>query len=247
MFRRYGIFYLITFLVLLGIKYFYSKAGSDELLWILTPTTGWVSILSGIPFRYEAGMGYVNHALRYVIAPSCSGVQFMLITIATLIFSFIHRVNQKLRPYWTFGSIVASYFLTIMVNGLRILCAIYIPLYLQDVNIYHAFLTPSRIHTMIGTGIYFIALLIIHRIAGYVAQLLNTSANEKPSVPKCVTPIFWYFFIVLGIPLLNNAYSKNPMQFAEYAILIILVCSGILLLYFPIAICSRWVIKRHKS
>ena len=90
-----GIFYLTGMLIILGIKLFYSKASVPDLKWILAPTSLWVRILSGIPFDYEPGSGYVSHSFRFIIAPSCSGVQFMLIAAATLLYSFVHRMPTR--------------------------------------------------------------------------------------------------------------------------------------------------------
>ncbi len=43
------IFYLLGILLIVGIKYFYRGAGSDELRWLLAPTTYLVTLLCGIP------------------------------------------------------------------------------------------------------------------------------------------------------------------------------------------------------
>lgn len=277
------IFYLTGFLVIFGLKYFYSKAGSDELTWILTPTTRWVSILSGISFTYVSGTGYVNHNLKYVIAPSCCGVQFMIITIAMLIFSFVHRINSETTIpafhyfrsktpasgslpagtkgfFWIFGSIAFSYLITIFVNGLRIILAVYIPLYLEDMQFYSPVLTPDRLHTLIGTAVYFTALLIIYHLTESFF-LKITSLPETSAVPsntdsgktghsphscrrllirKCLSPVFWYFFIVLGIPFLNRAYKNGAGSFTEFAILITSVCFMIILL-----LCLLLMLRKH--
>lgn len=97
--RQNGIFYLTGMLIILGIKLFYSKASIPDLKWILAPTSLWVRILSGIPFDYEPGSGYVSHSFRFIIAPSCSGVQFMLIAAATLLYSFVHRMPTRKKEY----------------------------------------------------------------------------------------------------------------------------------------------------
>ena len=68
--RQNGIFYLTGLLFILGIKLFYSKASVPDLKWILAPTSLWVRILSGIPFDYEPGSGYVSHSFRFIIALS---------------------------------------------------------------------------------------------------------------------------------------------------------------------------------
>ena len=71
-----AIFYLAVVLIAFGLKYHYSKAGSDALVWILTPTATLVEQISGIPFEYETGTGFVNSVHRIIIAPSCAGVYF---------------------------------------------------------------------------------------------------------------------------------------------------------------------------
>lgn len=251
------IFYLTGFLVIFSLKYFYSNAGSDELTWILTPTTRWVSILSGISFTYISGTGYVNHNLKYIIAPSCCGIQFMIITIAMLIFSFVHRMKRK-GVFWTLGSIVLSYPITVFVNGLRIILAVYIPLYLEDLRFYSHILTPDRLHTFIGTVVYFTALLIIYHLADSFSLKISSfpktafppakaaiaeAGFAKPCMEKagkssdccrqliriCLPPVFWYLFIVLGIPFLNRAYKSSPHSFAAFALLVSSVCLMIIL------------------
>lgn len=223
-------YYLISFLSLLGLKLFYSRAGADALTWILAPTAGWVSVLSGIPFTYVAGQGYVNHSLHLLIAPSCCGVQFLCITAAMLIFSFLHRtgaLRMRRSAGWILGCYAFSYFFTILINGLRILLAIYIPMTLSETGVSARWLTPERLHTLIGTVVYFSSLLILHRTAALVCLgTFNTSF-----VRSCLSPVFWYFFIVLGIPFLNRAYADNRVRFWEYAALVLTACLVLLILY----------------
>lgn len=266
-FRQNAIFYLLGLLFILGMKYFYGRAGSDELRWILAPTTGWVEILSGIPFVYEPGLGYVNHDFRFLIAPSCSGVQFMIITAATLLFSFVHRVESFLpaargaqscgteslntdshgaQSYsagfslsamkfgWMGVSLLLSYLFTVFVNGLRILAAIHVPDFLDGLGIHSAFLTDDRLHTIIGVVVYFVFLLSLY---GLVESVFEKGRGGKSAprrgqiVRSLLPPVFWYLFIVLGIPFLNRACQKQPEKFAEFAAMITVCCAVILLLY----------------
>lgn len=275
------VIYMVGLFLLLGMKYLYSKADCESLLWILGPTARWVEVLSGIPFVYEPGMGYANHGLRFLIAPSCSGVQFMIITAAMLIFSFSHRVmdcrNAKFpdesagagpfgqgastssgrqnaikripgtgRRYpqairriwpglgWIVLSLLLSYLITIFVNGLRIVAAIYLPYFFRRIDVFDGPLTPDMLHTMIGVVVYFAALLTIYRLAGFLFDRFRSADEARPSSPilgKCLAPLFWYFFIVLGIPFLNRAYRRSNGQFAEFALLVTLCCGAVLLFY----------------
>jgi exosortase K len=233
-FSFYIPYYLLSLLALLCLKLFYSRAGADNLTWILTPTTGWVSILSGIPFTYAPGEGYVNHSLRFIIAPSCCGIRFLGITAAMLIFSFLHRTGcgspgRSIR--WILGSLGFSYLFTIFVNGLRILLSIYIPLGLSGAGIYIRRLTPERLHTLIGTAVYFSSLLILYRAVSLICLGKPAAFSRPPFVRSCLSPVFWYFFIVLGLPALNSSYAESRGRFSEYAALISAACLILLLLY----------------
>ena len=194
--RKNLAFYLTGFLILLGIKLFYSRADCQELRWILGPTAGWVTLLSGISFAYLPGEGYVNHSLRILIAPSCSGVQFMLITMATLLFSFVHRAAGNGTPssrsrkgfLWTAACLPLSYLTAIFVNGLRIIAAIYLPALLAQAGLSGAdsprcFLTPEKLHTAIGVLVYFVSLLTIYRLGGYFFQ--RSSAPQDSTDSSC--------------------------------------------------------------
>lgn len=269
--RQNMVIYMVGLFLLLGMKYFYSKADCESLLWILGPTARWVEALSGIPFVYEPGMGYANHGLRFLIAPSCSGVQFMIITAALLIFSFSHLVGERPdvrssegarkppRPTgcpdafraqaaavglglgWIAVSSLLSYGFTVFINGLRIVAAIYLPYFFERAGALSGPLTPGRLHTMIGVVVYFAALLTIYRLAGL---FFRTAPKDRPflyTVRKCLSPVFWYFLIVLGIPFLNRAYRKNNGDFTEFALLVVLCCGCVLLVYcLGALICRRF-------
>ena len=282
------IFYLVGILVVLGFKYYYSQAECDSLLWILAPTTRWVELLSGIPFTYVSGTGYVNHSLRLLIAPSCSGVQFMIITIATLVFSFVHIIaspedavpleNAALpedaaspkntafpkgvllpkdsvplkdvsAPHnpsaarsvlgvgrgtgWIAACVVFSWLFTVLVNGLRIIVSIYLPLYLERAGLMGGVLTPDRLHTMIGVVVYFSALLTLYRLVDFLLQRKTGQAGRS----RCIVPLFWYFLMTLGLPLLNRAYVKGAARFKEFAVL---VTCCIVLVLLPYCMLGLW-------
>lgn len=249
--RENIIFYLTGFLLIVGIKYFYRGAGSDELRWLLAPTTRLVTLFCGIPFVYESNAGYVNHSLRFLIAPSCCGIQFMLITMAVLIFSFIHHIgvennsskSQILIPAWgrklcwMLISIGSSYLFTVLVNALRIILAIYLPVFLENTKLQHLCGTPEQLHTAIGVCVYFTSLLTIYHIAEIVLSKIAPDCHTVPKCGcKCISPVFWYFFIVLGIPFLNRASRQEGGKFGQYALLVTSVCLAVALVAILAAI-----------
>lgn len=255
------IFYLLGILLIVGIKYFYRDAGSDELRWLLAPTTRLVTLLCGIPFVYESNAGYINHSLRFLIAPSCCGIQFMLITMVTLIFSFIHRTKKKLC--WMSASIGISYLLTILVNAMRIVLAVYVPAFLENTKLQDFCGTPEQLHTAIGVCVYFTALLTIYHIAETIfsktapkCRQKENSCHSAPDCPdkfltdlagKCLPPLFWYFFIVLGIPFLNRAYRQTGGRFGQYALLVTSICITVVLAVILAAFLFKAVYRLMKK
>lgn len=258
------IFYAVGALAVVGMKYFYSRAGSDDLKWILAPTSRWVRILTGISFEYEPDVGYINYSCRFIIAASCSGLQFMVIALATLIYSFVHRMKTIRHGfYWMGLSMGLSYLFTILVNGLRIVVSIYLPLYLRGTDLYGGWLTPERLHTVIGIGVYFTSLLLLYLMADNLSHMISCMAageisdsisgmasggtsggapdsgspfegGSRPSariIRRCIPPVFWYFSIILGIPLITKAYENNIKKYMEYAFLMAVVCLTVTILY----------------
>lgn len=257
LFKQNRIFYITGAFIIFGLKYFYSRADCGDLVWILAPTARWVRILTGNTFEYAPDIGYINHDLRFIIASSCSGVQFMIISIATLIYSFVHRMSIhetdsrspscfKKGIFWIMASLALSYLFTILVNGFRIVLSIYLPIFLEKTGFsYQGWLTSDRLHTIIGTVTYFASLLVLYPIAddislyfagGSKAVPENACTAASKTIPasllqKCMSPVFWYFFIVLGIPFLNRAYKNNRSQFKEYALLVTLICLAVFSLF----------------
>ncbi|MCL2351046.1 MAG: exosortase K [Firmicutes bacterium] len=218
--------YLAGFFLIFGLKYFHSKAGGDELAWILGPTARLVGIMSGIVFEREPRVGYLSRQFRFVIAPSCSGVEFMIIAIAALVFSFAHRMRTVGGGFlWLALSLVFSYPYTVFVNGVRIILAVYLPVFLGGKGLP----TPERLHTVIGAAVYFTALLIMCLGAGRVSRLIARTPGGSLTVWAFLPPAFWYLAIALGIPVLTGAYKNDPGKFAGYAAVMAAVCAAAVL------------------
>lgn len=251
--RNNFIYYLFGLFLIFMLKLLYSTADSERLVWLLAPTARWAGMLTGIPFIRETGMGYVNHGLRFVIAPSCCGLQFMVIVIAVLLFSFIHRVRKKVL--FSLLVPVFSFLYTVLINGLRITLAILLPLWLPGLTAYDSLLTPARLHTLIGIVVYFSTLLLVCRLAEALIPKKAGSASAQtdtvrslPSIGQTaawVLPsLFWYLFILLGLPFLNSAYRKGHTQFTEYTVLIVIGCLAVL--FLPVSFVSFFELIRKR-
>ncbi len=247
--------YILVVLIAFGLKYHYSKAGSDALIWILTPTARLVEWTSGIHFEYEAQTGFVNTAQRIIIAPSCAGVNFLIVALCMAAFCGLHLFRRQMRKLcWLAVSGLNAYALTIAVNTLRIISSIYI----YRMDIYGGWLTPERMHRMAGIVIYFFFLCLFYMIINKGLQRLRLTISRKsggdigpvrgrsdyyrwPTIT--VTPLLWYALITLGVPLMNAAYNGHGARFAEHIGPVICGCIIVMAAVFLI----QWLWQRLKS
>ena len=247
--------YILVMLITFGLKIHYSKAGSDALIWILAPTANLVEWTSGIPFEYEAQTGFVNTAQRFIIAPSCAGVNFLIVAFCMAAFCGLHLLRRQMHKLlWLAISGLSAYVLTIAVNTLRIISSIYI----YRMDIYGGWLTPERMHRMAGIVIYFFFLCLFYMIINKGLDRLRlricrkSSGDIRPEHGRSdyfrwtsitVTPLFWYALITLGVPLMNAAYIGNATRFAEHIGTVICGCIIVMAAFFLI----RWGWQRVKK
>jgi exosortase K len=247
--------YILVVIIAVGLKYHYSKAGSDELIWILAPTAILVELTSGLPFEYEAQAGFVNSDRRIIIAPSCAGVNFLIIAFCMAAFCGLHLFRHHLHKLlWLTISGLNAYILTIAVNTLRIISS----LYMYRMDIYGGWLTPERMHRFTGIVIYFFFLCLFYMIINKGLYRLCSKFKSKrsnkgepgharsnffrwPSIT--VTPLFWYALITLGVPLMNAAFIGNGARFAEHIGTVAFGCIIVIAAVYLL----RWLWQRLKS
>ncbi len=247
--RNTGVYALILIMAW-GLKYHYSHAGAADLLWILAPTAGIVSAVSGMEFEWEADAGYMSLDRRVLIAPACAGINFLIIAFSMASFFIVPRLDCfKIQLLWTGIIEVGAYGFTLLVNAVRIMLS----LYLFDADIYHGWLTVTRVHRIEGVVIYFMFLcLFFHviryvkgRMPGMVRQVLKTgglkasvsTSSHRPvgrmeRVPPRLIPLLWYAGVMILVPVLNGAYRGDPGRFSEHAITI-LTAGFVIALVFP--------------
>jgi exosortase K len=228
--RENGPAFALAGLLAFGLKLAYSRLGPDQLTWMSGPTQALVSLLTGVGFTYEDGYGYVSLAHRFVIAKSCTGMNYWLVVFAMLAFTCIPAVASRRGKLLAAGALAAvSYGLTVVVNALRIAAG----LALHDGGVGGGWLTPGRVHRAAGILIYFVALVGVHALA---RRALRRPAGEpggerwggRWGASVVAAPLFWYGFVAVVVPLLNGALAARPRLFAEH-------CAWVLLLSLALA------------
>ncbi len=212
--------------VAFALKLFYSRAGSDELAWILAPTSALTELLTGSQFQREARTGWISHSSRMILGPGCAGVNFLIIAFSAFFFSFVGKLRTAAgRCGWLAASLGGAYLLAILTNALRIVAAIH----LHDVDIYGGMITPLRVHRTEGTLVYCASLLLAY-LAVDRAFGRRTTAPVRRRAPAPLVPLGWYAAIALGVPLLNRVYTGGASgPFREHVALVLLVCLSLAL------------------
>jgi exosortase K len=244
------IFLLFTIIIAIGLKYHYSQASTENLNWILSPTVGFVEQLSGITFEKESHSGFISKTHHFIIAKSCAGINFLIIVFCMLIFSRIQQIKPLgvgVKILFFIKSVIAAYFLTLIVNALRISVAIY--LFESDIYSDGGWLTRERLHRVEGTAFYFFFLCLLYfgivkRVNKNRAHYHGETKKEKSlwsSTGK--TPLFWYLLVTLLVPLIRRSLKGNLSGFFEHSIVVIIISISILLLFFLI----RSMVRRVRN
>ncbi len=233
--QKYWPLYLTTLGITMLLRYFSKINDSDAILWMLTPTVRWVGTLSGLSFEYLPHRGYINYFYRFLVAPSCAGIRFLMIAFLMLSLSFLYRIEKRRKGWLWFGcSIAASYAATILVNSLRIIASIYLPLYLEKPGMNAGFLTSDRLHTLIGTGVYFSSLCLLYLLASSAFGRWFSDGDTAP-LPSCrpsrlhhpFVPAFWYLLAVLVLPFCKRILTNDWEDFGPYALLVLSTCFAV--------------------
>jgi exosortase K len=133
------------------LKAFYSRAGFEDLSWVLSPTRRLVEWLSGDVFEAETGQGYLCRERDYLIAPACAGVNFMIVAFVSLVAGLVHtRSTLRGRCTLVAASALAAWGVGVLANASRIAVAIR----LHDAGTRLGPLTPERLHCAAGVAVY---------------------------------------------------------------------------------------------
>ena len=226
------ILYGLTLLIALGLKYHYSRSGSEDLLWVLAPTAGLVECISGTTFINEVNTGYVNFERRVIIAPSCAGINFMIIVFCMTAFSGLNTLTGvRTSPLCPMISLIIAYGLTLGVNSFRIIMSMVV----YESEFFRSSASIDQIHKIQGILIYFISLYVFYLTLQKVLDMFqhhstgkkadaDFSTNHSKSVLKDLSPIFWYCTVTIGIPLINRSYQEQEGVFFRHIVVILSVC-----------------------
>lgn len=152
---------VVIAVVIVG-KQYYRDASAADLRWILAPTAQLVSWTSGGDFVYEAGPGWVDPVIGFIIAPPCAGVNFALAAFLALALGGVMGMTS-LRSTAARLAFAASlaYVATLVVNTLRITIAV--AMHRGTINI--GGLDRADAHQIEGIVVYLGGLIALYALA----------------------------------------------------------------------------------
>ncbi len=206
------------------LKKYYSSADSQSLFWILAPTAHLVELFSGLTFVNEPGLGWFNQLHEVIIAPSCSGVNFLIIMFCMSSFQIIFSRYRGCALFILTGFAgLAGYVVTLVVNALRI----WLSIILYRADIYSGWLTPDALHRIAGVMLYYLILCFFYLSVSYSLnrrtvklRSAKNGGSNSGSVLLLLIPLFWYLLFSLGVPFINKAYQQQPGRFVEHSLTI---------------------------
>ena len=198
----------------LALKFYYSTATADDLLWILRPTTALVELLSGQRFEFESYAGYVSSDRRFVIAVPCAGVNFLI--TAFLMLGLRRLWRERFRAIsWRFIPLAGllAYVATLVANTTRI----WLALGMRARAVAISGLTNNQLHRLEGIVVYFTFLLLL-----FVLMERLESAKRVSLARVLVFPLLVYYAMALGVPLLNGSFHRGS-AFWEHSVYVLAV------------------------
>ena len=210
------------------LKQYYSTASVNELRWVLAPTASLVQMITGERFTFEPYAGYMSADHSFLIAQSCSGVNFLISAFLLLALGKLWRCRHE-RTGWGFFifAAAAAYLSTIVANTARIATA----LHLREMDTDWIWLNPDQLHRFEGIVVYFGCLMLLYA----ASQELRDRSQERDLtlgglLRRTILPLAVYYAITLGVPVVTGIYRGSTFDgFWEHSLFVLLTPIAILL------------------
>ena len=211
LYRRTAAQAAVVLLAAAAMKAFYSAASINDLKWILWPTKVVVEWFTEVRFYFESYSGYTSEDRSFVIAASCSGVNFL---IAVFLMLTLRMLWGRWRDGLDWLSIVwiaiLSFGVTIGANALRISSA----LWLNSGSHWFFGIDRRELHRLDGIMVYFGVMLLV-----YFAYERIATRGGVVGWRSYVFPLAVYYVVTLAVPVINGALRDE--EFVPHALFVL--------------------------
>jgi exosortase K len=169
-------YYLAAIIVFVLLKFYFSSADNDSLIFLLKPTDFLTGLVTGSNSVYISEIGFYYEKLNIIIDKSCSGYNFWLLSFLMLFFLTIKYFNNHFHKILVIPScLLFAGIFTIFINTSRILITLIFQQHIKNLlpdNFHFA------VHESLGVITYLSFLIIIYLIA---EKLLNKTFPHAES------------------------------------------------------------------
>jgi exosortase K len=153
-------------------KYLHAKAGTEELLFILQPTSFAVQVFQNASSEFIPEKGFVFPDIDIVIDKSCAGGNFLILCFSVLIVSVFLNLNKKNLGWFLIPALlIVAWLMAIITNVIRINTAIFS----LKLKTQWPVTASPWFHEMQGAIIYLTFLILIFSGANFTIKKLNRS------------------------------------------------------------------------
>ncbi len=165
-----------------AVKLRYGNAPVDDYAFILRPTCGLVSLVSGERFAQVSGLGWVCKELELAVVPACAGINYLVVVWLTFGLGLGgKRVGLSRRLCWLPIAALAAFGLTIAVNAVRIGLSVL----LRDVSL--SIISAEQAHRVLGVSVYLVALWAIYEVAQHLLE--RQGGVFSAAAPEAAVPL----------------------------------------------------------
>lgn len=118
-------YYLTAAGLFILLKFTFTLADNDNLIFLLKPTDTLVGLLTGSHSVYLADKGFYHDQLNILIDKSCSGFNYWVLCFLVFTYPAVKYLDKPLQKMLSIpGIFVGAYLLTIFVNTSRITASV---------------------------------------------------------------------------------------------------------------------------
>ena len=216
------------------LKDWFKAASPKDLHWMLSPLAHLVSLLNGHVFIFHPVYGFISVETKTIIAPACSGINFLLMCFCMLSLQGQLHLRRWLACLgWLLYSAAFSYLAALVINGMRIVFS----MWLFQHKIEYGFLTMDRLHRICGIVLYYPALLLIFSGAAILLRRSQRRQGKGLEWVIATVPFFCYIAGTVLVPLITQ--KQYSALFWEHSFSVAVLAGGLSTIIWLKLHCTR--------
>jgi exosortase K len=158
-------YYLTAVGLFVLLKFGFTVANNDDLIFLLKPTDKLVGLLTGSHSVYLADNGYFHANLNIFIDKSCSGFNFWVLGFLTFTYLTVKYFDKHFHKILTIPfALIGAYLLTIFVNSSRIFASIIVQTQAKNYFVNQQHLIHEAIGIITNLTFLILAYILIEKL-----------------------------------------------------------------------------------